>query len=59
MLTALVLRTDMSGNPSFQELMERVRKVALLAQSHQDLPFEILVEELQPQRDLSYSPLFR
>ncbi len=58
-VNAVTLRTDMSGNPRFQELLERVRKVAFLAQSHQDLPFEILVEELQPQRDLSYSPLFQ
>ncbi len=58
-VNAVVLRTDMSGNPRFQELLERVRKVALLAQSHQDLPFEMLVDELQLQRDLSYSPLFQ
>ena len=58
-VNAVALRTDMSGNPRFQELLERLRKVALLAQSHQDLPFEMLVEELQPQRDLSYSPLFQ
>ncbi len=58
-VNAVTLRTDMSGNPRFPELLERVRKVAVLAQSHQDLPFEILVEELQPQRDFSYSPLFQ
>ena len=58
-VNAVALRTDMSGNPRFQELLERVRKVAFLAQSYQDLPFEVLVEELQPQRDLSYSPLFQ
>ncbi len=58
-VNAVALRTDMSGNPRFPELLERVRKVAWLAQSHQDLPFEMLVEELQPQRDLSYSPLFQ
>ena len=58
-VNAVALRTDMSGNPRFQELLERVRKVTFLAQSYQDLPFELLVEELQPQRDLSYSPLFQ
>ncbi|GCF08365.1 non-ribosomal peptide synthetase [Dictyobacter arantiisoli] len=58
-INMLVLRVNLSDNPSFIELLAQVRTVALQAYSYQDLPFEQVVEALQPQRDLSRSPLFQ
>lgn len=59
LINYLVFRTDLSGNPSFRELLEQVRQIALEAYAHQEVPFELVLETVNPVRDPSHTPLFQ
>ena len=59
LINSVVLRTNLSANPTFAEVLSRVRDVTLAAQAHQDVPFELVVETLQPERRTNYTPLFQ
>lgn len=58
-VNTLVLRSDLSGNPTFHDLLVQIKRTTLAAFSHQDVPFEKVVEAVQPPRNLSHSPLFQ
>src|SRR5207244_2873421 len=58
-INTLVMRTDLTGNPSFRDLLKRTQSVTVEAQAHQDVPFESLVKELQPEREQGQNPLFQ
>lgn len=58
-VNTLVYRADLSGNPTFQELLSQIRKTALKAYECQDIPFEKVVEAVKPERNTSHSPIFQ